>query len=106
MYMENLLHIEDLIPFGRNNAVKRADLVNILGMSDRVVRKMIEEARQSGIVIINMQDGRGYYRPEGKEDLEGYIRQEEGRAKSIHRNLKAAKKALREIEGQLTFDEM
>jgi DNA-binding transcriptional regulator LsrR (DeoR family) len=53
--MENLLHIEDLIPFGRNNAVKRADLVNILGMSDRVVRKMIEDARQSGIVIINMQ---------------------------------------------------
>lgn len=104
--MENLLHIEEYIPYGRNNAVKRADLVSMIGASDRLVRRMIEDARQSGVVIINMQDGRGYYRPERKEDLEYYIRQEEGRAKSIHRNLKAAKKALREIEGQLTLDKM
>lgn len=104
--MENLLHIEEYIPYGRNNAVKRADLVSMIGASDRLVRRMIEDARQSGVVIINMQDGRGYYRPERKEDLEYYIRQEEGRAKSIHRNLKAAKKALRAIEGQLTLDEM
>ena len=92
--MENLLHIEEFIPYGRKNAVKRADLVNMIGLSDRLVRKLIEDARQSGVIIINMQDGRGYYRPEGKEDLEYYIRQEEARAKSIHRNLKAAKKAL------------
>lgn len=104
--MENLWHIEEFIPYGRKNAVKRADLVNMIGLSDRVVRKLIEDARQSGVIIINMQDGRGYYRPEKREDLEYYIRQEEGRAKSIHRNLKAAKKALREIEGQLTLDEM
>lgn len=104
--MENLWHIEEYIPYGRNNAVKRADLVSMIGASDRLVRRMIEDARQSGVVIINMQDGRGYYRPEKREDLEYYIRQEEGRAKSIHRNLKAAKKALKAIEGQLTFDEM
>ena len=104
--MENLSHIEEYIPYGRNNAVKRADLVSMIGASDRLVRRMIEDARQSGIVIINMQDGRGYYRPEKREDLEYYIRQEEGRVKSIHRNLKAAKKALRAIEGQLTLDEM
>ena len=104
--MENLWHIEEFIPYGRKNAVKRADLVNMIGLSDRLVRKLIEDARQSGVIIINMQDGRGYYRPEKREDLEYYIRQEEGRAKSIHRNLKAAKKALREIEGQLTLDEM
>lgn len=104
--MENLLRIEEFIPYGRNNAIRRADLVNLIGMSDRVVRQMIEDARQSGVVIINMQDGRGYYRPECKSDLEYYIRQEEGRAKSIHRNLKAAKKALRAIDGQLTLDKM
>ena len=104
--MENLSHIEEYIPYGRNNAIRRADLVNLIGMSDRVVRQMIEDARQSGVVIINMQDGRGYYRPERREDLEYYIRQEEGRAKSIHRNLKAAKKALKTIDGQLTLDEM
>jgi len=104
--MENLWHIEEFIPYGRKNAVKRADLVNMIGLSDRLVRKLIEDARQSGVIIINMQDGRGYYRPEKREDLEYYIRQEEGRAKSIHRNLKAAKKALRAIEGQLTLDEM
>lgn len=104
--MENLWHIEEFIPYGRKNAVKRADLVNMIGLSDRLVRKLIEDARQSGVIIINMQDGRGYYRPEKREELEYYIRQEEGRAKSIHRNLKAAKKALRTIEGQLTLDEM
>lgn len=104
--MDKLWSIEEFIPYGAKNAIKRRDLVNIIGLCDRTVRELIENARKAGTIIVNMQDGKGYFRPETRRELEIYIRQEEARAKSIHRNLKAAKKALREIEGQLTLDEM
>ena len=53
--------IENYIPEGRENAISREALGNIVG-DDRVARKMIEDAR-CNVVIINLQDGKGYYLP-------------------------------------------
>lgn len=103
--MDGTINIAEYIPFGANNAIKRNVLVDLLGCSDREVRRMIEVARQEGAVILNFSDGKGYFRPEKKEEVEKYIRQEEARAKSIFFNLKSAKIALRKIEGQLTMDD-
>lgn len=93
--------IADLIPFGRENAIQRQTLVNVCRMyglvddnnSDRKMRKLIERARLD-YVILNMQDGNGYYRPtkEETEELNKYIRQENKRAFSALRNIDLAKK--------------
>ena len=45
--MENLWHIEEFIPYGAKNAIKRQDLVQIIGLCDRTVRELIENARKS-----------------------------------------------------------
>jgi DNA-binding transcriptional regulator LsrR (DeoR family) len=50
--------IINLIP--EDKPIKRWELKELSGTSDRKVRKAIQEAREDGILIVNMQDGSGY----------------------------------------------
>lgn len=92
--------IVELIPEGRENAIKRKDLVAKcvhMGLvdgkdADRQMRSLIEKARID-YTILNMSDGKGYYRPtrDDLQDLQRYIKQEESRAKSSFKNISMAK---------------
>lgn len=109
--MDKLLDISEYVPYGAANAISRHDLLEVVrsvfgDISDREMRRMLEYSRQNGNIIINFQNGKGYFRPDCKEEIVKYIQQEEARAKTIHFNLKSAKKALRVLEGQLTIDEI
>lgn len=108
--MDNLFDITEYIPYGAENAITRDDLLKVAqyfveGITDRGMRALLERSKQNGNIIINFQNGKGYFRPESKEEIERYIRQEEARAKKIQFNLKSARKALRKLEGQLTLDD-
>lgn len=97
--------IADLIPIGSENAVSRDYLVTLCVKNglvdeklkpesrDRALRQLIEHARID-YTILNLSDGRGYYRPSREDlmELQKYIWQEESRAKSIFKNLSMAKK--------------
>lgn len=87
----------DLIPFGKENAVRRKTLAVRTGMSDRDVRLRIKELRRE-YVILNIQDGSGYFRPteNEREMVERYQKQEESRAKSIFWTLKPVREFLNE----------
>ena len=63
------INITDFIPFGRQNAVTRRRLAELTGLSDRIIRQKIEKARADGAVIINLQDGRGYFQSDNKNDI-------------------------------------
>lgn len=94
------MNIVELIPYGKENAISRSDLCNKTGLSDRLVRRQIAKKRRD-YVILNLQDGKGYYRPTDKADIEIYIRQETARAKSIFWTLRAARNELRRgLNGQ------
>jgi len=54
--------ILDYIPFGKENAIARADLCKLSGLRDRDMRRAIEAARKHSAVL-NSQDGNGYYQP-------------------------------------------
>ena len=75
--------IETYIPFGRENAVTRTELRRITGKSDRKIREEIEQARREGHIIINNQDGRGYYRTDDPDEIAREYRQLRRRAMSI-----------------------
>lgn len=77
--------ILNYIPYGRERAVTRRELMAMTGMHDRTVRDYIKQARQSGISILNMQNGEGYYRPleEDADDVLHHYRQEGSRANDI-----------------------
>jgi hypothetical protein len=98
-------NIIDLIPTGHNNAIKRQVLLNIcktegIAENDREMRRQIEQARTTA-VILNLSDGRGYFRP-GKNDvdyLKHYVSQEYDRSASIRRNISLARNLLSDMEG-------
>lgn len=90
--------VVDFIPFGRDKAIKREDLLELcrkngIAKSDRVLRHLIQKERRD-YVILNLSDGNGYYRPthDDLHDLQAYIRQERKRAIETFKNIKMAKK--------------
>ena len=94
--------IEDYIPYGKENAVTREELVRRTGISDRNIREMIAKARRTTL-ILNLQDGKGYYRPtkEERADVERFVKQEKSRAMHIFWSICTAKDFLSQIDGQL-----
>lgn len=99
---KDALHaVVDLIPYGRENAIPRATLAELLDMTDTGVRAALRHARQAGVIIINDQDGAGYYRSDDIDDIERQYRQDTSRAmailvrrKYLRRRLKAAGRAV------------
>lgn len=65
-----MTNILDLIPVGHENAIRRSKLCELTGKDDRAMRNLIMEQRNAGAVILNMQDGRGYFRPKLPEEID------------------------------------
>lgn len=98
-YISAADYILKFMPTGSENAIERETLVAMSSLDDRSVRDAIHKARRK-IPILNLSDGRGYYIPdmnsvEDRIALKRYVKQEEGRLKSIGWSLKAARKTLR-----------
>jgi biotin operon repressor len=89
------MQIIDYIGCGKENAIDRNALTRLTGLSDRAVREAIEQARHDGNIIINNQDGRGYYITANIDEIERQYRQNERRAKSILHEQKPLRHALR-----------
>lgn len=87
----------DYIPYGRENAITRSNLCKVSELDDRVVRERIGQLRRDN-VILNLQDGSGYFRPllpDESELVERFVKQETKRLKSIGWSLKAARRAVK-----------
>lgn len=74
------MNIIDFIPYGHENAVTYDFLCKATGLNKRAVRMEISKARRENI-IINMQDGEGFFRPLESEEhlLLKFYRQESHR---------------------------
>ena len=101
------MNIIDFIPYGKENAVDRFRLMELTGLPDRRVRKLIQEARNNGEMILNAQDGAGYYISDDAEELKRQYRSNRNRAMSILLQQKYIRLRLREIEtaDQMTFED-
>ena len=84
------------VPFGAGNAIKRDALAAQLNMSDRQMRKAIQAAREEGVIVLNMQDGHGYYQSANLGELEAQYRQDTARAMAILQRRKSLRKILKE----------
>lgn len=60
------MNIIDCIPFGQENAITYNELRRLTGYDKRTVRREISRARKE-YVILNLQDGNGFFRPTEKE---------------------------------------
>ena len=66
-----------------------------MGLSDRKVRQLIEDARNAGLFIINNSDGRGYYQTTDLDEMERYYRSNRARALSILKSQKTMRRTLK-----------
>lgn len=82
------------IPKGRNNACRGCNLALLMGVDERTIRQMIEDLTVSGYTVCNLQNGKGYYRPETEEDIEAMLNLTASRAHSLLRKKYALKKSL------------
>lgn len=100
------MNIMEFIPVGKENAVSREALRARLNLPDRAVRLLIQEARERGEVILNDQDGRGYYTTRDVGQLKRQYRTNRRRALSILRQQKGLRLRIREEESrdQVTMD--
>lgn len=93
------MYILDYIPTGHNNAVTRDTLQSLTHLSDRKIRVLIAEANKSApddVLIINLQDGMGYFRPAPDEDylVRIWRMQEKARGISVDESVDAADRYL------------
>ena len=92
------MNILSLIPQGKKNAISRTELRYIAQLNDRAMRELIEQERRNGAIILNLQDGRGYYRPAPDEldDVLRQYKQNDRRAMSILVQQKHLRRALKQ----------
>lgn len=93
------MNILDCIPVGHKNAIDRDVLNNLMRMGDRQVRKLIKEINDSeddSLLIINLQDGKGYFRPAPDENnlVKIWRAQERARGNGVFGNVNAADRYL------------
>lgn len=96
----NYKEVAEAIPWGREKftlygRITRQELAEKFGVSDRVIRKAIEEARANGYFIVNNQDGTGYYRTLDADEVERQYRQDTARAMAILKRRKHMRHYLR-----------
>ena len=72
-----------VIPFGRANAIPREALAAKLGLSDRQMRKAVEDARNDGLIILCECNGRGYYQSDDLNEIQYQYKQDTNRAMAI-----------------------
>lgn len=103
------MDIMTFIPKGKENAIDRYRLMMVTGLPDRRVRKLIQDARDRGELILNAQDGRGYYTSDDLDELERQYRANKNRAMSILRQQRHIRRRLTELKlkaaGQMTIEE-
>ena len=90
----------DMIPVGENKAISKADLMVITGLSDRALRKQVNQERRMGHQILTNCDSGGYYRPEHSCDTEKFIHSMRRRAAETAAVADALEAALDEESGQ------
>lgn len=92
------MNIIDYIPYGQKNAVSRTSLRIQTGLTDRAIRELIGQARRE-TPILNTQNGEGYFipLPSEKKLVEGWLKQEESRAKSTFWSMKGAKEFIKKV---------
>ena len=95
------MDITDYLNIGHDKALNTRQLAKVTSLDERFVRELISKARRK-TVILNLQDGKGYFLPSKEERplVERWVKQEESRLKQHALALRSARKELHKLEGQ------
>lgn len=122
------MDILNLIPYGRENAISRQDLIALTGWDGRKVRTEIKKLVRNGEAILSTCGKSGYWRSNDVNEIEQFIRESDHRrttealtveplrrrvaqakgldivpVKAHYRRLHKPLEPVRQIDGQMTL---
>lgn len=103
--MRQAVHVADLLSYGSENGKSTRELMGLLGVPERTVRKMIQMERLSGIPILsNTLDG--YYLPTNNAEVVSCVRSLRHRGQEILRAANAISEVCNSeaLDGQIFLD--
>ena len=84
------MNILNVIPYGRENAISRAEIVRLTGIPDRDMRDYIKQLNtelvKHGEAILSSSGCRGYWRTSSIEEMKAYIAEAKHRQNQIMKN--------------------
>ena len=93
------------IPEGKEHAISAQRLAEISGAcSERCLRGDIAELRKAGEIICSSPGG--YYKPATRAEIADFIERMEAHASGVYQAIASARKALRQMEGQQSFENL
>lgn len=91
------VRISDFLSNGRETALTQKDLSALTGYTPREIRRMIQNERRGGAVILS--DSRnGFFLPDSSADIAKFLTSMRSRAREINLTLTAVERAAREGE--------
>lgn len=92
----NDLQLLDAIPRGQENRITRGELMEITGLSDRILRQELHKLRASGEVICSstVPPG-GYWKPADAEETAAFVASMHHRARATFAAATSASRALK-----------
>lgn len=91
------------IPYGRENAVSRAEIVRKTGICDRTVRDEIKKLNQElvkhGEAILSSSGKSGYWRSSNLLEMKQYLRESDHRRDRLFLNDEPIRKLVYSLEG-------
>lgn len=94
------IDIAEYIPYGRKNAVSRAELQRRTGLPDRTVRVLIEEARRNKAHILSSSADKGYWQSNDLDEIKDFIRESDSRIKKTAQTVEALREYVATQEGK------
>ena len=94
------MKIYDLLPVGAENAIPKARLVELTGLSERALRAQVQQERREGRLILTDCISGGYYLPAHPCEAFPFVRSMRGRAKEVAAVADAVEMAALEAIGQ------
>ena len=94
------------IPFGRENAIVRADLARLWNVSERDVRRVIARMRKEhadDAILSSTRRPAGFWRSREPEEIGEFIREMEARGRSTFQVLEGARRVLQIAEAQAEY---
>lgn len=101
MLTEAQERLYNIIPYGKDQAISRERLVQLLGKDDRKVRSDIKELRMQGFIICSDTKHKGYWKPTKRSEVEDFIMQMESYGKQCFNASKSAREYMKNHEDQL-----
>ena len=99
------MFIYDILPVGRENAIPGKQLAELTGHSStRTLQTSIQKEREAGALILSCGDG--YFRSDDPTEIKQFVRTLQNRAANTYAAASGAERALDELTGQLTLNDM